>query len=464
MTSRRRWAQFWGTAWRVNLDYDQVEMTVVADHVVDSSVPAVKFSFPLPPVQLGDSKGVGKRIKKELAAHKISTRRVVLVVSGTPLAVHVVRFPGGHGARISTDLKAQMGRYVLFSGGTPIVTHKVLQKAATASDETVVFAAGIRSDVVLQWQEICKWIGVTLDAVTSPILLAIDAAEHHPVAASHSWGVLVAQDHGMLWVGAIYKHSLRAILPISVAAATDLNALSAHIHRLTQGCQTEAPPFFAIDHSVTNGRVVESAADQLSGIKIHLAKQSVPVFTTDRLNGLGWRAGLEKSEISKKTAIFLACYAWIASLITLTMFFGFFLGGVMINREISDVQKELHMIQSQFKEAMELDVEIREMKQLISDRRKTGASKDASKVQTQFFSGLPTVMSAGTSLTIIEIGNDGTVDIHGKASRSDDVFMLLKQLKALSSKEGMELKEVVQDPTTGLVAFRIQGRLKNDAQ
>ena len=121
-------------------------------------------------------------------------------------------------------------------------------------------------------------------------------------------------------------------------------------------------------------------------------------------------------------------------------------------------------MRSQFKEAMELDVEIRGMKQLISDRRKIGASKDASKVQTQFFSGLPTVMSAGTKLTIIEIGSEGTVAIHGKASRSDDVFMQLKQLKALSSKEGMELQEVVQDPMTGLVVFRIQGRLKHDAQ
>lgn len=163
-------------------------------------------------------------------------------------------------------------------------------------------------------------------------------------------------------------------------------------------------------------------------------------------------------------AIFFACYAWIASLITLTMFFGFFLGGVMVNREISDVQKELNAMHSQFREAMVLDSEIREMKQLIVDRRKTSATKEANKTQTQFFSGLPTVMSAGIKLTVIEIGSDGAVAIHGKASHSDEVFTLLKQLKSLSSKEGMELQEVMQDPTSGLVVFRIQGRLKNVEQ
>gem|GEM_PF-6260309 len=110
-----------------------------------------------------------------------------------------------------------------------------------------------------------------------------------------------------MWVTALYKHHLHAILPISVSAASDPTALYAHIQRLTQGAHMDSPPVVAVDHTVVNRAMLESAVARLSGVKVMIGDGKVPLIPDDRIPGLAWRAGFERSEISKKMAIFFVC-------------------------------------------------------------------------------------------------------------------------------------------------------------
>jgi Tfp pilus assembly protein PilN len=378
-------------------------------------------------------------------------KRVNLAIHAEDLLLHIITIPKAKDEEIQSILEGKVNQYVAFAGVKTVIGWEKLGEVAEAGERKLrILLAVAKRALVDSHIAAVEKAGLSIEAITFPCLAVLDLLKKSSLKSGPRENKIFVDLDGQqtfimfLKGGAIhFVHQGR------------FEGLSGDLKKILQ--QGEKVSSIVL-HSQTQpaDNLIEKLNAELGQtviLELNMTAKGLAQLKRPKINLLPWEVK-QAEEWREQITYFLFSVVGL-SLFMIALFFLFYLGGFILDRQIAAVQAELDKPTEQFVQLKEIEDKTNEIKELLVGRQRI-LEKHQGFPWDDVFAELTELVPANVYLTRVEADQEEAVIISGVAGSSDYIFDFVRKLKEAKHFKNADLKVVREaEEASGMTEFSI---------